>query len=141
MDGKRPTALILAPFDGAWGAVHKAVVAALEEDGVAVVWLNANAEPDAAAGPRIHDYLDEADVVVADLSEANPNVMYEMGYAHALRKPVLPVIERHRERVPSSLRGRLFFVYDRSNPTELIAFVGRWMERYLAESKVEERVG
>ena len=29
--------------------------------------------------------------VVADLSESNPNVLFEVGYAHALGKPVVPI--------------------------------------------------
>ena len=138
---KRPTGLVLAPFRGSWAAIHGAVAQALEAGGVDVVWLNGDAELDAPVATRIHEILDDADFVVADLTEANPNVMYEMGYAHALRKPVLPVVERRLESIPPALRGRLFFVYDRGQPEALIEFLDRWLERHRVESRIEEPVG
>ena len=39
----------------------------------------------------IFSALAEADVCVADLSFLNPNVMYELGIRHALRKPVIQI--------------------------------------------------
>jgi hypothetical protein len=35
----------------------------------------------------------ESQVVVADITPANPNVYYEVGYAHALRKPTILIAE------------------------------------------------
>jgi hypothetical protein len=35
--------------------------------------------------------IDRADVIVADLSDANPNVYYELGYAHARGRVVVPI--------------------------------------------------
>lgn len=39
----------------------------------------------------IFSALAEADICVADLSFLNPNVMYELGIRHALRKPVIQI--------------------------------------------------
>ena len=38
---------------------------------------------------RIYTQIDKADLVVADLTDLNPNVFYEVGYAHALGKRVI----------------------------------------------------
>lgn len=36
----------------------------------------------------------EARVIVADITPANPNVYYEVGYAHALNKPTILIAEK-----------------------------------------------
>ena len=38
---------------------------------------------------QILQAIGDADLIVADLSEHNPNVMYELGFAHALGKPTI----------------------------------------------------
>lgn len=38
---------------------------------------------------RIHELIDRADVVIADMTGSNPNVYYEVGYAHRTGKPVV----------------------------------------------------
>lgn len=42
---------------------------------------------------QIFTRLREADLVIADLSGANPNVMYELGLRHSQRKPVIQIGE------------------------------------------------
>jgi nucleoside 2-deoxyribosyltransferase len=66
---------------------------------------------------------------IADISDGNPNVMYELGYAHALKKPVLPLVRRGTGQIPSDLSGYLYFSYDPDNLHELVAVVTQWIER------------
>jgi hypothetical protein len=40
---------------------------------------------------RIYGQIDKADVVVGEMTGRNPNVFYEIGYAHGLHKPVILV--------------------------------------------------
>jgi hypothetical protein len=40
---------------------------------------------------EIHKQIRRAIAVVADLSESRPNVLYEVGYAHALKKPTVHI--------------------------------------------------
>lgn len=40
---------------------------------------------------EVHDLISSAQILVADLSGSNPNVMYEVGYARGLGKPVIAV--------------------------------------------------
>lgn len=43
---------------------------------------------------RIYNQIEKADVIIADLSNKNPNVFYETGYAHALNKNVILLTQK-----------------------------------------------
>ncbi len=48
--------------------------------------------------------ISSADLIVADLTDANPNVYYELGIAHALRRPVILLTQRVDD-LPFDLRS------------------------------------
>src|SRR5687768_15224932 len=48
---------------------------------------------------QIIEYLVESPVVVADMTNHNPNVFYELAARHAARKPVIHLI-REGQRIP-----------------------------------------
>ena len=55
--------------------------------------------------------LDESNVVIADVTPPNPNVFFELGYSHALRKPVILLAERGTE-LPFDVSGYRVIFYD-----------------------------
>jgi len=64
-------------------------------------------------GPIINDIINsiqDADYLIADLTGRNPNVYYELGYAHALRKPVI-LLTRQISDVPFDLRHQRLIEY------------------------------
>src|SRR6185503_5802215 len=56
----------------------------------------------------------DAFVLLADLSGMNPNVLYELGLAHALGKPVVLVASRVDD-IPFDLRGLRVLIYDKDD--------------------------
>jgi hypothetical protein len=52
---------------------------------------------------RIYAELERADIVIAEMSGRNPNVLYETGYAHALGKRVI-LLTRSVDDIPFDLR-------------------------------------
>ena len=54
-------------------------------------------------------------MLVAELTTKNPNVFYELGLAHALRKPVV-LVSSNEEDVPFDLRHIRVIVYDQKDP-------------------------
>jgi hypothetical protein len=65
------------------------------------------------AGPILQTIirrLFDADLVVADLSESNPNIYYELGIVHALGTPLI-AIARKSERIPFDLRDQPVLFY------------------------------
>ena len=55
--------------------------------------------------------LDESNVVIADVTPPNPNVFYELGYSHALKKPVVLLAERNTP-LPFDISGYRVIFYD-----------------------------
>jgi len=62
---------------------------------------------------RIYRQIDLADFVIADLSNRNPNVFYELGYAHAKDK-VCILLTKEADDIPFDLKHRRHVVYGES---------------------------
>ena len=56
-----------------------------------------------------------AKVLVAELTSRNPNVFYELGVAHALKKPVV-LVSAHETDVPFDLLHIRVIYYDVNDP-------------------------
>jgi hypothetical protein len=59
---------------------------------------------------RIFNQISKSDVIVADMTNRNPNVFYEVGYAHALGKIVL-LLTQNADDIPFDLKHRQHIVY------------------------------
>jgi len=59
---------------------------------------------------EIHESILDSDVIVAEMSEPNPNVYYEVGVAHGIGKEVI-LVTRDAELMPFDLRGFNHVVY------------------------------
>ena len=44
--------------------------------------------------------IEEASVIIADVTTDNPNVFYEVGYAHGIKKATILLSDRTREKLP-----------------------------------------
>lgn len=53
---------------------------------------------------KIHQLINRAELVIAEISEWSPNVFYEIGYAVGMQKPPLLLIEKGGE-IPTDLKG------------------------------------
>lgn len=54
-------------------------------------------------------------LVIADITPDNPNVFYEVGFAHALNKPTILLNEKkQREKLPFDISGFRTIFYDNS---------------------------
>lgn len=59
---------------------------------------------------RIFNQISKADVIVADMTDRNENVFYEVGYAHALGKIVL-LLTQNADDIPFDLKHRPHTIY------------------------------
>ncbi|MEQ9039974.1 MAG: hypothetical protein RIE24_16615 [Silicimonas sp.] len=83
--------------------------------------------------PHIVENILRARLVIANVEGRNPNVMYELGIAHALGKDVV-LIAGSQDNVPFDLRNKRIILY--SNPTQLSEGLRRSIiGRYFSESE------
>ena len=85
-----------------------------------------------APGPIINDILrsiQESDYIIADLTEQNPNVYYELGLAHASGKPVI-LITQNIDSLPFDLRHQRIIEY--SDTAAGGAQLGAALTRYVS---------
>jgi len=54
---------------------------------------------------KIKAMITASEAVIADLSEARPNVLYEVGYAHALNRPSIHVCSTPLDELPMDVRN------------------------------------
>ena len=57
--------------------------------------------------------LQEADIVIADVTPTNANVYYEIGYAHAIGKPTILLAEKGKQ-LPFDISGFRTLFYENS---------------------------
>ncbi len=63
----------------------------------------------------IQRQIEDSEAVVAEISTQNPNVFYELGYAHALRKPAILLVRGEEVKtMPFDVRSYRAIVYDDS---------------------------
>ena len=63
--------------------------------------------------------IEASRAVIVDLSEARPNVLYEAGFAHALRKPTGHICSTPLSELPFDVRNWNTVAYSRGQTTKL----------------------
>ncbi|MGB2863744.1 MAG: hypothetical protein WBC05_10505 [Sedimentisphaerales bacterium] len=56
----------------------------------------------------------ESQLIIADITPDNPNVFYEVGFAHGMGKPLILLSEKSREKLPFDVSGFRTLFYDNS---------------------------
>ena len=72
---------------------------------------------------KVRDQIIEADVLLGDLTGANPNVFYEIGLAHAFGKPVIFLTQDDPATAPVDVRQFEFIRYDLQRHEDFLAKV------------------
>jgi hypothetical protein len=93
------------PFNSHWLLFEQIKLAV--EDSVKLRCIRADHIPGGGFDllDKIHTAIERAALVIADISEHNANVFYELGYAAGIGKPILLIAQRGSD-IPADLRGR-----------------------------------
>ena len=126
--------LLIQPFDQNADAVFQMVQAAGIYAGVEVKRFDQLAPSEGTLTETMQSAVARACLIVADLTNANPNVMFEFGLATAQEKPVVVIGQGIRSIPPTAARLGLFVSYelpDKSNSFELT--LGKWIKKLIAD--------
>src|SRR5712691_3494936 len=135
---RKTRSLVIAPFDAAGTRVLDAVRRALEEIGVEVFRFD-NIAAGALWANAITDAVRSSDFLVVDVTRQNPNVFYELGFAHALRKPTILIASSEATgALPSDLAGFQYIVYEPGNLRSLVDHVQRAARGFVARGEEHE---
>lgn len=111
IDDRRPNAFIAMQFADTYNEVYRdALKPLIEEIGFEPTRVDEISQP----GIILNDIwmqLTQASVVIAEVSEPNPNVYYEIGVAHALNKPTILLAQRNTK-LPFDLGPHRCIFYD-----------------------------
>lgn len=117
---------VMMPFDGAFDPVYEAIRAAVIDVGLICqraddIWVSDHVMED------VIGLLWSAQVVIADLTSTNANVLYETGIAHALGRETIQIAQ-NPEDIPFDLGALRSVQYD-TTPSGLGALQGKLKER------------
>jgi len=100
------------PLGGYYEKIYKP---AIEKAGLKPVRADADIFGTGKIIDQVWRGINEAKVLVAELTSRNPNVFYELGLAHAYRKPVV-LVSSSDDDVPFDLRHIRIIYYDVTDP-------------------------
>lgn len=107
---------VMQPFASPLGDYYEKVYKpAIEKAGLKPVRADADIFGSGKIMDQVWGGINAAKVLVAELTSRNPNVFYELGLAHALKKPVVLVSSREDD-VPFDLQHIRVIYYDVSDP-------------------------
>ncbi len=128
---KAINSLVITPFDVSKQDVYDTIIKALSEVGIDVYRPHELLTGDLIVN-TITDAIRKADVIFVDISRQNPNVFYELGIAHALRKPTLLLMSSDANtNLPTDLQGFFYFVYNPKDLSNLSDYVKKSVKKYL----------
>ncbi len=117
---------MLPGYEGIRAAVRKAIGLA----GAGMRRLE-NLLPDAEWQLWVTRSVESADIVLADVTDNNPFVMYELGVAHAHRTPTLLIVNRRNGTVPATVKGSFFLSYSDDHLREFVPRLANAIRRSL----------
>ena len=108
----KPKAFVVMQFAEPYDTFYREVIQKqAEEAGFTVFRIDEKAGPGVIL-QYIQGEIEQSAVVIAEITPANPNVFYEVGYAHALAKPTILLAKRGSE-LPFDIRSfRVVFYND-----------------------------
>jgi hypothetical protein len=88
VEGQPKVVFVIMPFEAIKGDLYREIQDACRAVGVKCLRAD-EIERSGRITEQIYEAIINADALVADIGSLDPNVMYELGYAHALKKEVI----------------------------------------------------
>jgi hypothetical protein len=135
----KPFVFVLMPFDSSFNDIYKFGIKGAADDVGAYAERVDEQMYSGGILDRIFNQISKADAIIADMTGRNPNVFYEVGYAHALGKVVL-LLTQNVDDIPFDLKHRPHTVYGGKIEALRTALVPR-LQWAIAESHKQQQPG
>lgn len=110
MTTAKPFAFVLMPFGKEFDDIYRiGIQGTAYEKGINAERVDEQIYTESIL-ERIYRQIDAADFIIADMTNKNPNVFYEVGYAHAKEK-LCTLITQKAEDIPFDLKHHRHLVY------------------------------
>jgi hypothetical protein len=106
----KPFVFVVMPFDKAFDDIYEFGIKGAAADAAAYAERTSEQMFDDSILDRVVNQISKADVVVADMTGRNPNVYYEVGYAHAIDKVTILITQSVKD-IPFDLKDRPHLEY------------------------------
>jgi hypothetical protein len=129
------TCFVVMPFTDPLGSYYEKVYKpAIEKAGLTPIRADNEIFGTGKIIDQIWNGINSAKVLIAELTDRNPNVFYELGLAHALQKPVV-LISSNEKDVPFDLHHIRVIYYDINDPFWGIKLMEKVAENILSAIK------
>ena len=122
---ERPTCFIAISEDNEFATIRQVIADRLLDHDIEPVFSSEGASSGKGAPPLL-DVIERSDIVIGDLTGKDANISYELGLAHALRKPALLLTQDSHD-VPSALAQQLVILYKASDTQKLSDYLNYWI--------------
>lgn len=131
----KPFAFVLMPFDTEFDDIYRLGIQAVATECDVVAERVDEQSFSETILERIYRQIDAADFVIAEMTGRNPNVFYEVGYAHA-RDKLCTLLTQTADDIPFDLKHHRHIVYGKSiaELKKKLAIEIKWLK-----SEVEKR--
>lgn len=114
--GVNDSCFVMQPFASPLGDYYEKIYRpAIEKAGLRAVRADAEIFATGKIMDQVWNGINTAKVLVAELTSRNPNVFYELGLAHAMKKPVV-LVSAKEDDVPFDLQHIRVIYYDTNDP-------------------------
>jgi hypothetical protein len=134
----RPFAFVLMPFEKSFEDIYRLGIKYVAESLDVVAERVDEQHFSETILERIYRQIENSDFIIADMTGRNPNVFYEVGYAHAKAK-MCALITQNADDIPFDLKHHPHVIYDGSVGDlrqELVPKI-KWMKEEAERKRAE----
>jgi len=82
---------------------------------------------------KIIKHIEKSDVIIADCSYGNPNVMFELGIAHNKGIDIIFITKDKSDDIPSDIKHFDFINYEKNKPHEFLSLIDNALKQIFSE--------
>jgi nucleoside 2-deoxyribosyltransferase len=128
---EKPSCVVAIPASHEFATIRQAVTEQLQEHDVEPLDYASDAIVEKSTSSSL-EAVERSDMLIADVTDKNPNILYGLGLADAMRKPVLLLAQKSPS-VPSQLAGHQVVVYEPNETEQLSYYLNSWLKAHPLE--------